>query len=63
MIDNYPEYKYENPYKVPFVIKRCWTNGTVTLQCHAIKIRYNTRHTNPYTYDRNVKDINPETND
>ena len=29
-------YKYETPYKVPFVITQCWYNGTVTLQCGVI---------------------------
>ena len=42
------------------MITQCWTNGTVTLQCGAIKIRYNILRINPYTSDTNVEDINPE---
>ena len=38
MHDNHAGYKYETPYNVPFVITQCWTNGTVTLQCGAIKL-------------------------
>ena len=41
MLDNHAAYKYETPYKRPFVITQWWTNGTFTLQCGAIKIRYN----------------------
>ena len=38
MLTNQNEYKYETPYKCPFVITQCFTNGTVTLQCGAIKL-------------------------
>ena len=31
MLNNNAAYKYETPYKGPFVIKQCHTNGTVTL--------------------------------
>ena len=37
ILNNNYDLKYEIPYKGPFEIKRCWTNGTVTLQCVAIK--------------------------
>ena len=33
MLANNALYKYEAPYKIPFVIMQCWTNVTVTLQC------------------------------
>ena len=42
------------------MINQCWTNGTVPLQCGAIKIRYNISHIKSYTSDTNVEDINPE---
>ena len=60
ILNNSASYKYKNPYKVPLVTKRRWINGTVTLQCGAIKIGHNIRQINPYTYDKNVEDINPE---
>ena len=41
MLDNNAAYKYETPYKGLFVIIQCRTNGRVTLQCVAIKNRYN----------------------
>ena len=60
MINKHAVYKHKTPYKGPFVITQCWTNGTVTLQYGAIKIRYNIRHINLYKSDTNVEDINPE---
>ena len=36
VLDIYAEYKYETPYKGPFMIMQCWTNGIVTLECGAI---------------------------
>ena len=33
MLFNNALYKYEAPYKIPFVITQCWTNVTVALQC------------------------------
>ena len=48
----------ETPYKGPFEIKTCWTNGTVTLKCGPIQIRYNIRRINPYKPDINVEHIN-----
>ena len=32
MISNHAVYKYETPYKGPFMIKRCFTNGKINLQ-------------------------------
>ena len=62
MLDNRAAQKNEKPYKVPFVITQCYTNGTVTLQCVAIKIRYHILRIKPHTYDANVEDIISETN-
>ena len=41
MLNNHTEYKYETPYKVPFVITPCFTNGTVMLQYGLKKIGHN----------------------
>ena len=60
MLNNHAAYKYEPSYKGPFLITRCFTNGTVNLKCGAIQIKYNIRHIKPYKYDTNVEDINPE---
>ena len=48
------------PYKGPFVIFKCWNNGKVTLKYGLTKSWYNIHQNNPYTYDTNVEDINPE---
>ena len=48
------------PYKVSFVTTQCWTNGMVTLQYGAIKVRHNVRHIKPYKYDKNVEDMIPK---
>ena len=47
MLTNHTAYKYETWYKGPFVIRQCFTNGTVNLQCGAIQIKYNTRCIKP----------------
>ena len=60
MFNNHYAYKYETPYKGPFVIMRYFTNDTVNLQYGPTKNRYNIRWINPYKYDTNVEDINPE---
>ena len=60
MINNHAAYKYEMPYKVPLVINNCWINGTVTLKCVPTKIRYNMYWIQPYTFDTNIEDVNPE---
>ena len=57
IIDNNNYFKYETPYEGLFEINPCWTNDKVTLQCGAIKIRYNIRHIKSYTYYTNVEDI------
>ena len=31
MLTNHTEYKYETPYRGPFVITQCFTNGMVNL--------------------------------
>ena len=38
MITNNSAYKYETPHNGPFVITRCWTNGTVSIQYDPIKL-------------------------
>ena len=50
-------YKYETPYKGPFMITQCFTNVMVNLQCGPTKNRYNIRQINPYKSDINVEDI------
>ena len=60
MLNNNTAYKYEMPYKGPFLINQCCTNGTVTLQCGTIKGRYNIRRIKPNASDTNVEDINHE---
>ena len=62
MINSHAAYKYETPYKGPFVITKCWTNVMVTLQCGAIKVRYNIHHIKTHTSDTNVEDINSKNN-
>ena len=47
MLDNHAVYTFEMPYKGPFVIKKCFTNGTEKLQFGATEIRNNIRHINP----------------
>ena len=43
MQTNNSGFKYETLYKVPFEITQCQSNGAVTLQCGATKIRYTIR--------------------
>ena len=50
----------ETPYKGPFAINPCWTNGTVTLQCGLIQIRNNICLIQPYKSRTKVEYINPE---
>ena len=57
MLNNNFDLRYETPYNVPFDIMQCYTNIMVTLQCGAIKIRYNIRFIKPYTSDTNVEYI------
>ena len=56
MITNNTTYKYERPYKVPFVIKQCFTNITVYSQYFATQIKYNIRRIKPYKLDTKVED-------
>ena len=60
MLTNHTAYKYKTPYKGPFVITQCFTDGTVMLQHGAIKITYNIHRINLYKSDTNVEDISPE---
>ena len=39
MLTHNDDFKYKIPYKGTFDITQCWTNGMVTLQCGATKIR------------------------
>ena len=52
MLNNNDAYKYETPYKGPFMITQCWTNGAFTLQCGTIKIEYNILSIKPHTSDK-----------
>ena len=60
MLNNHAVYKYENPYKGPFLITRGFTNGTVNIQYGPTKIRHNVCRIKPYKSDTNIKDINPK---
>ena len=60
MLNNHATYKYETPYKGPFVITKCFTNGTVNIQHESKKIRYNIHQSKPYKSDTNVEYINPK---
>ena len=57
MLDNHAAYKYETPYKGPFVITQCLTNGPVTLKCSGTKNGYNICRIKPHTSDTNIEDI------
>ena len=57
MLNNDATFKYETPYKVPFDIMQFWANGTVTLQCGAIKMKHNIHRIKPYKSDTNIEDI------
>ena len=60
MLLKHTGYKYETPYKSPFVITQCFENGAVILQCVAIKIMYNIRRIDPYKSDIKVEYFNPK---
>ena len=55
MLTNHTAYQYETPHKGPFVITRCFTNRTLSLQYGETQIMYNIRHINPYKSDANVQ--------
>ena len=57
ILDNHAAYKYETPYKGPFVTTQCWTAGTFILQCVETKIRYNICRIKLHTSDTNIEDI------
>ena len=57
MLTNHTVYKYETPYKGPFVITRCFTNGTVNLQYSPTKIRHHIHWINPYKSYTKVENI------
>ena len=56
-------YEYETSYKGTFMITHYWTNGMVTLQYDAEKIRYNIPPIQPHISHTNVEHIKPVTND
>ena len=56
MITNHTAYKYDTPYKGPFLITQCFTNVTAKLQYGLTKIKYNTRWIKPYKADTKVQD-------
>ena len=58
ILNNDAAYKYETPYKGPFLITQCWDNFTVTLQCSATTIRYHIRRIKPHTSNTNFEYIN-----
>ena len=60
MIINNAAYRYEMPYNKPYFITQSCNNGTVTLQCVAIKVRHNILHIKSYTSVINVEDITTE---
>ena len=51
-------YKYETPYMGTFLLVRCCSNGTVSLQIGAKEIRYNIGFIKPYKSDTKVEDTN-----
>ena len=63
ILTDHTAYKYETPYKGPFVIKQCFTNKTVILKYGAIQIRYNICPIKPYKYNTKVEDFNPKNMD
>ena len=51
MLTNHTAYKYETPYKGPFLITQCFTNGVLNLQRDAIQIKHNIRRIKTYKSD------------
>ena len=41
ILTKHTAYKYETPYKGPFLMTQCFTNGTVNLKCGTTQIKYN----------------------
>ena len=58
MLTNHTAYKYEMPYKGPFAITQCFTNGTVNSQCDEIQIKHNIYRIKLYKLDTKVEDFN-----
>ena len=58
MLTNHTAYKYGTPYKGPFLITQCFTNGTVMLHYGAIQIRHTICRIKPYKSDTIVGDFN-----
>ena len=58
ILTNHTAYKYEMPYKGPFVMTQCFTNGTVMLKYGATEIRHNICHIKPYKSNTKVEDFN-----
>ena len=56
MLTNHTIYKYETPYKSPFLITQCFTNGTVNLQYDGTEIRYNIHRIKLYKSDTKIED-------
>ena len=56
MLNNHTVYKYETPYKVPFIMKQSFTNVTENVQYGGIKIKYNIRCIKTYKYDTKFED-------
>ena len=63
MLTKNTAYKYETPYKGPFLITQCWKNGTVNLQCGLTEISYNIRQIKPYKSDTKFEDISTKNTD
>ena len=57
MLTNHTACKYETPYKVPFVIIQCFTNGTVKLQYCATRVKHNISCIKPYKLDTKFEDV------
>ena len=55
MLTKQISYNYKTTYTGSFLITRGWTNGTVSLQTGATKIRYNIRHIKSYTLDTKIE--------
>ena len=60
MLLNHNAYKCKTPYKGPFVITYCFTNGTVMLKYGVIQIMYNIRRIKPYKSGTKVEYFNPK---
>ena len=58
MRNNHTTYRYETPYKGPFVITQCFTNGKVNLQYFTTQIKHNIRRIRTQKLDNKVEDFN-----